>query len=56
MLLNALGFDPVDLDTLVERTGLEAQVLSARLLVLEIEGEVESRGGRFCRASTGRTS
>lgn len=56
MLLNALGFDPVDLDTLVERTGLEAQVLSARLLVLEIEGEVESRGGRFCRASSGRSS
>jgi len=56
MLLNALGFDPVDLDTLVERTGLGAQVLSARLLMLEIEGEVESRGGRFCRASTGRSS
>lgn len=56
MLLNAVGFDPVDLDTLVERTGLEAQVLSARLLMLEIEGEVESRGGRFCRASSGRSS
>jgi len=56
MLLNAVGFDPVDLDTLVERTGLAAQVLAAKLLVLELEGEVESRGGRFCRVPSGRSS
>ena len=56
ILLNAVGFDPVDLDTLVERTGLAAQVLAAKLLVLELEGEVESRGGRFCRVASGRSS
>jgi DNA processing protein len=56
MLLNALGYDPVDLDTLGERTGLAARVLAAKLLVLELEGLVESRGGRFCRVPSGRSS
>jgi DNA processing protein len=55
MLLNALGFEPVDIDTLVERTGLKAQALASRLLLLELEGEVESRGGRFCRVPSGRS-
>jgi DNA processing protein len=56
MLLNALGFEPVDLDTLVERTGHRAEALASRLLLLELEGEVESRGGRYSRVPSGRSS
>lgn len=49
-LLDALGFDPVDLDTLCERTGQSAAVLSAQLLALELEGRIERQpGGRFLR-------
>ncbi|MGM3274879.1 DNA-processing protein DprA [Ralstonia sp. 24A2] len=50
LLLDALGFDPVDLDTLCERTGQAAAALSAQLLALELEGRVERQpGGRFLR-------
>lgn len=49
-LLDALGFDPVDLDTLCERTGQVAAALSAQLLALELDGRVERQpGGRFLR-------
>lgn len=49
-LLDALGFDPVDLDTLCERTGQTAAILSAQLLALELEGRIERQpGGRFLR-------
>jgi len=49
-LLDALGFDPVDLDTLCERTGQAAAGLSAQLLALELDGRVERQpGGRFLR-------
>lgn len=51
MLLNALGFEPVDVDALVDRTGLPAQAVSAMLLILELEGRVEPRAGRFCRVT-----
>jgi DNA processing protein len=52
MLLDALGFEPLDVDTLVDRTGLPAQVVSSMLLILELQGRVEARDGRFCRIST----
>jgi DNA processing protein len=49
-LLDALGFDPVDLDTLCERTGQAAAALSAQLLALELDSRVERQpGGRFLR-------
>lgn len=50
MLLNALGFGPVDIDILVDRTGLTAPAISSMLLLLELGGDVESlAGGRYCR-------
>jgi DNA processing protein len=52
MLLDALGFDLLDVDTLVDRTGLPAQVVSSMLLILELQGRVEPRAGRFCRVSS----
>jgi DNA processing protein len=52
MLLNALGFEPADLDRLVERTGLAAQSVISKMQLLELEGRVESlAGGRYSRTS-----
>jgi DNA processing protein len=49
-LLDALGFDPIGLSLLVERTGLTAGELSSMLLVLEFEGLVEALpGSRYAR-------
>ena len=49
-LLAALGFDPVDLDTLCQRSGLTPDTASAMLLTLELEGVVgRLPGGRFQR-------
>jgi DNA processing protein len=55
ILLNACGFEPVDLDTLVGRTGLPASAVASTLLLLELSGEVEScPGGRYCRVPVRR--
>lgn len=49
-LLAALGHDPVDLDTLMHRTGLTSEALSAMLLPLELDGAVvRLPGGRYQR-------
>ncbi|HET8744377.1 MAG TPA: DNA-processing protein DprA [Ramlibacter sp.] len=39
-LLAAMGYDPIGLDALIARTGIPAPRLSARLLELELAGEV----------------
>src|ERR1700758_4628433 len=44
-LLEAIGFDPVDLDTLSQRTGLDCGTLSARLLELELTQDIERLAG-----------
>ena len=50
MLLNALGFEPADLDKLVERTGLSAPAIASMLQMLELDGRIESlAGGRYNR-------
>jgi DNA processing protein len=49
-LLTALGFDPVGIDALVARTGIAPAMLQARLLELELEGQVARlAGGLFQR-------
>ncbi|WP_398498628.1 DNA-processing protein DprA [Variovorax sp.] len=49
-LLEALGFDPVSLDALGARTGWGAAALQARMLELELEGQVARLpGGLFQR-------
>jgi len=48
-LLQALGEDPCALDELAERTGLPAAALSSMLLVLELDGKVSARHGRYAR-------
>lgn len=53
-LLQALGHDPVGLDALLARTGLDTPALQARLMQLEIEGQVARLpGGLFQRLSMG---
>ena len=47
-LLDAMGFDPVTTDELVERTGFPAAEVSSILLLLELQGHVSSgAGGMF---------
>ena len=53
-LLDALGHDPATLDALGARTGLGAADLNARLLELELDGQVARLpGGLFQRRSKG---
>lgn len=44
-LLEQMGFDPVDIDSLCARAGLSAQQVSAELLRLEMEGQVAALPG-----------
>ncbi len=48
-VLDQLGFDPTDLDTLMTRTQLAPAVLSGLLVQLELEGWVEQRAGMYNR-------
>ena len=49
-VLDALGYDACDIDTLAARSGVSAQQLAAMLTKWEIEGVVEALpGGRFQR-------
>ncbi len=50
ILLDALGFEPAGVDMLVERTGFAADEVASMLLILELDGRLESRpGGRYVR-------
>jgi len=52
-LLQALGFDPVSLDALQARTGWPTPQLQARLMALELDGQVARLpGGLFQRTAT----
>jgi len=52
ILLDALGFGPTGIDDLVSRTGLPSDSVASMLLILELQGRVESHpGGRFGRQS-----
>jgi DNA processing protein len=44
-VLDALGFDPATLDTLVARSGIDAATLQAKLLELELAGQVARLAG-----------
>ena len=49
-LLEALGFEPATVDTLVERTGLTPEAVSSMLLILELHDRVASvSGGMYLR-------
>jgi DNA processing protein len=48
-LLSAIGYDPVALDALVERTQLPVNQLIAQLTLLELAGKIESLAGSYQR-------
>jgi DNA processing protein len=49
-LLRIMGFDPIDIEVLIERSGLTGEDLSAKLLMLELENKIASLpGGRYQR-------
>lgn len=48
-LLSAIGYDPVALDALVERTQLPVNQLITQLTLLELAGKIESLAGSYQR-------
>jgi DNA processing protein len=51
-LFKCMGYDPIEIDRLVACSGLTAESVSSMLLLLELQGEVESLpGGRYVRVS-----
>jgi len=51
ILLDALGFEAISIDQLVERTGLKADAVASMLLILELEEHIVSiPGGTYARA------
>ena len=48
-LLQALGYDPLPVDLLAERTGLDVGNLSAQLIGLEIKGLIQQVGACYQR-------
>ncbi|MEE8387453.1 MAG: DNA-processing protein DprA [Acidiferrobacterales bacterium] len=52
-LLEYLGFDPIDVNTLVERSGLTAEAISSMLLEMELAGHIQvCAGGKVQRINT----
>jgi DNA processing protein len=55
ILLDALGFEPASLDSLVVRSGLKADAVASMLLILELDGRIQQQpGGRYSRALPGK--
>jgi DNA processing protein len=49
-LLEIVGYDPISIDEIIRQSGLTAAEVSSMLLLLELQGHVESfSGNRFCR-------
>jgi len=50
VLFEYLGYDPIQIDSVIEKSGLTADAVSSMLLLLELNGQVESfPGGRYAR-------
>ncbi|MCW8963007.1 MAG: DNA-processing protein DprA [Gammaproteobacteria bacterium] len=51
IILEAMAYDPVNIDTLISRTGMASNAISSILLILELEGKVASQpGGHYIRS------
>lgn len=46
-LLEVMGYDPVSIDTLVQRSGLTVEQLSSMLLILELNDQIQTAPGGF---------
>ena len=55
ILLDALGFEPASLDSIVVRSGLKADAVASMLLILELDGRIQQQpGGRYSRTLPGK--
>jgi len=55
ILLDALGFEPANLDSIVVRSGLKADAVASMLLILELDGRIQQQpGGRYSRTLPGK--
>lgn len=55
IVLKHLGFEAVSIDTLVAKSGMAPEAVSASLVALELLGQVSSAaGGRYCRVHKSR--
>jgi DNA processing protein len=55
-LLTLMGWDPITIDALVKRSGLTAEEVSSMILILELEGRIDSlTGGRYLQREKGRS-
>lgn len=51
LILDAMAYDPVSVDTLISRTGMTSSAISSILLILELEGKISSqKGGYYVRS------
>jgi DNA processing protein len=50
-LLKIIGYDPVSLNVLAARAGLDTATINAQLLTLELDGQVEMMAGGLVRRS-----
>ena len=49
-LMAVMGYDPISVDQLIAQSGLTAEAVSSMLLLLELEGTIQSApGGRYSR-------
>jgi DNA processing protein len=56
ILLDALGFEPTSVDALLASTGLSCESVASMLLILELEGRIESLpGGHYIRVGSAPT-
>lgn len=52
-LFEFLGYDPIHIDILIDKSGLTVDAVSSMLLLLELQGQVASLpGGRYVRTGT----
>jgi DNA processing protein len=52
-VIENMGFEPISIDVLVERSGLTPEKVSSMLLSLELQGRVTSTGGLYSRNDQG---
>ena len=53
-VIENMGYEPISIDTLVERCGLTPESVSSMLLTLELQGRVTSTGGLYSRIDKSR--
>ena len=48
-LLDCMGYDPIDIDSITECTGFTAANIASMLLILELQGDIVASGGHYTR-------